>query len=131
MNQALQLVDRDSQRAEALGAVKRGTYARFEGKLARVIESSVDVRRDTDQKSFKYYITFVSENRRLDRWIEEAAIEFVSANDPEVEEAVAKQQRLANELPSGYFKNDENKGLDQRQVADHEAATRVRTIANV
>ena len=67
MNQALQLIERDSQRAEALGAVKRGTYARFKGKLIRVVESPADVtRRDTDQKSFRYYITFLGENRRLD-----------------------------------------------------------------
>ena len=71
--------------------MKRGTYARFEGKLAKVVESNAEVRRDTDQKSFKYYITFLGENRRLDRWVEELAIEFLSSNDPEVEDTLAKQ----------------------------------------
>jgi len=67
--------------AERAGSLKRDTFIlavmpeETEGKdvpaewhLAKIVESAIS---KTPEGSFKYYITYVGHNRRLDRWISE------------------------------------------------------------
>ena len=123
----LNAIDRESNRAETLGSIKRGTHVRVwlqsadgedEMKLAKVVESAVvsslKTEKGTEQKRFKYYISLLNQNRRLDRWIEQSnLIGTVEEDDEELMSAfeVQSKQELSD-AQHGYFKNDENKGMD-------------------
>ena len=121
--------------AERQGAIKRDTQVlaylennrgEKELALAKIVEATVV---PGYKKSFKYYITFEGQNRRMDRWLKQDDLVTDSADVAKMvrqRDKAARRQHV--EIEGGLFENDENKGMDKKQIKEHEDATKVKTI---
>ena len=99
-----------SSEAESKGAIKRGQLVMIGSNTAKIVDSQCV------EGGFSYYVTFLSLNRRMDRWVSQNEI------DSQIEKAEIPQQEI------DLFQNDENKGMDEKQVEEHENSTKIKTI---
>ncbi|KEJ83144.1 MYST-family histone acetyltransferase-A [Oxytricha trifallax] len=89
---------------------------------------------DVTQIKFKYYVTFVDQNRRLDSWLLQNQIQLLPKQNIDIEET--SRQKMKDDLLNKFnkanlFDNDEHAGMDKRQMQDHEEATKIKTIRNI
>lgn len=57
--------------------IKKGSSTskdKFEWKIAKILEAQLVSPGKSQQPRFKYYITYLDENRRLDRWVQDTDI---------------------------------------------------------
>ena len=99
-----------------------------EVRLSKIVES------DFDGTNFKYYLNFIELNRRMDQWMSSDIIKQILNPDSDiVKNTIPYDHRQVAPEPGeldeeSLFMNDENKGMDTRQVEEHEQATKIKTI---
>jgi hypothetical protein len=81
---------------------------------------------DDESKPTKYYVHFINEDRRLDRWLEEKDLHL---DVMKVEEELKKYYDMKEkEKENVQWDNNENQNMDEKQVKEHEEATKIKTI---
>ena len=122
--------------AERAGAIKKDTWVRAkmgsEWKIAKIVEAQIVEAGPTGTvkkgNRFKYYVTYLDENRRLDRWVTEAEIQM---DNNKIQEELKSREKIANmkkHEEGSLFENDEHLGMDKKAMQDHEEATKIKTI---
>ena len=76
--------------------MKRGQLVLIGSHTAKIVDSQCV------EDGFSYYVTFLSLNRRMDRWVPQSEIQS------QIEKAEAPQIEI------DLFQNDENKGMDEK-----------------
>ncbi len=104
-----------------------------EWKIARVIEAQIVVQSGENgintKNTFRYYVTYLDMNRRLDRWVSDTEIKQDSLRILEELKSLEKAANIkrSNE-EANLFENDEHLGMDKKMMQDHEEATKIKTI---
>ena len=83
------------------------------------------------QPAFRYYVTYLDENRRLDRWVPDTEIMI---DTQKISDELKTRERIAQIKKSEdgkFFENDEHLGMDKKQMQDHEEATKIKTINQI
>ena len=78
------------------------------------------------QSSYEYYIHYLGFDRRYDHWIKYKDIIETKVPNEEIKKFEISQKNI-----EVVFHNNENYGLDEKQVLEHEKATKVRTIEEI
>jgi len=128
------------------GAFKTGTHVRAQMKdgswvIARIVEvkkvqqegqdGQASPTKQPKQQKFKYYVNYIDYNRRMDRWVTEEQVREDRENiQKELDQRKEEQKKLEEQMP-GFLVNDEHNGLDEKQIEEHEQATKLKTIEYV
>ena len=78
------------------------------------------------ESSYEYYIHYLGFDRRNDHWIKYKDIIETKVPNEEIKKFEISQKNI-----EVVFHNNENYGLDEKQVLEHEKATKVRTIEEI
>jgi len=81
-----------------------------------------------DSHDLEYYVHFEGYNRRVDRWIPHIKI---LKDDEKLELELSKRKTFEEEEKNeveGFLENDEDAGMDEKQIRMHEEATKIKTI---
>lgn len=88
--------------------------------IAKILEAQILPKTDKTKDKFKYYVTYLDENRRLDRHVGDSDIML----DPiKISEEMKSKEKLANLKKGGLiggdegnnlFENDEHLGMDKK-----------------
>ena len=78
------------------------------------------------ESSYEYYIHYLGFDRRYDHWIKYKDIIETKVPNEEIKKFEISQKNI-----EVVFHNNENYGLDEKQVLEHEKATKVRTIEEI
>jgi len=84
--------------------------------------------------NYRYYCHYEDYNRRLDEWVDSAAIAPRDKDTVyrEVENQASNRRMSRQEAQAAsVFENDEHAGLDEESIREHEEATRVKNIQRV
>lgn len=120
--------------AEKAGAIKRDSWVRAkfspaEWKIAKILEAQILSEPEQAKKGkFRYYVTYLDENRRLDRWLPESE---VTLDAQKISDELKTRERIAQlkkQEERKIFENDEHQGMDKKAMQDHEEATKIKTI---
>ena len=100
--------------------------------IARVIEAQIVHGEQGSKNSFRYYVTYLDMNRRLDRWVSESEIKQDSTKILDELKSLEKAANIkkTNE-EANLFENDEHLGMDKKMMQDHEEATKIKTINQI
>ena len=78
------------------------------------------------QSSYEYYIHYLGFDRRNDHWIKYQDIIETKVPDEEIKKFEKNQKNIVQ-----LFHNNENYGMDEKEIFEHEKATKVRTIEEI
>ena len=100
-------------------------------KICKIIAVRKDPQHENDKNpndySYEYYIHYIEYDRRNDHWIKRKSIIETKVSDEEVKK-IKNNQNQEDEI---VFHNDENEGMDQAGIKNHEEATKIRTIEEI
>lgn len=91
----------------------------------------------TEGQDLEYYVHFEGYNRRIDKWVLHKDLvrvsipvhsyRMINKMTEELGKRKAMEEEEKNE-GAGFLENDEDAGMDEKQVTMHEQATKIKTI---